>query len=87
MTFWDFLSNNVTKISGMFSTALATLMTLIASGAFEGLLDPSVIKWFGIAGMLIGSVTVGAGFNNSSKQKVAEVIDTALKSTPPKDSI
>lgn len=83
MTFWQFVSNNWTKILGTASTMLTTLMTLIASGAFDGLLDPSVIKWLGIAGMLIGSATVGVGFNNSAKARVAEAMETAIKSSPP----
>lgn len=82
MTFWQLISNNLTKISGTVSTLLATLMTLIASGAFEGLLDPSVIKWLGIAGMLVGSITTGVGFNNSSKEKVASAMETAINARP-----
>jgi hypothetical protein len=82
MTFWDLVSNNWTKILGTLSTMLTTLMTLIASGAFEGLMEPSLIKWLGIAGMLIGSATVGVGFNNSTKVRVAEAMQTAINSTP-----
>lgn len=85
MTFWDLVSNNITKILGTLSTTLTTLMTLIASGAFEGLLDPVVIKWLGIAGMLIGSATVGVGFNNSAKVRIAEAMETAINATPPKE--
>lgn len=83
MTFWQLVSNNWTKILGTLSTMLTTLMTLIASGAFEGLLEPSVIKWLGIAGMLIGSATVGVGFNNSAKARVAEAMETAIKAEIP----
>lgn len=86
MTFWQLVSNNWTKILGTLSTMLTTLMTLIASGAFEGLLDPSVIKWLGIAGMLIGSATVGVGFNNSAKARVAEAMETAINATPQEKS-
>jgi hypothetical protein len=82
MTFWQLVSNNWTKILGTVTTMLTTLMTLIASGAFEGLLEPSVIKWLGIAGMLIGSATVGVGFNNSTKARVAEAMETAINATP-----
>lgn len=82
MTFWQLVSNNWTKILGTTSTMLTTLMTLIASGAFEGLLEPATIKWFGIAGMLVGSATVGVGFNNSARVKVAEAMETAINASP-----
>lgn len=82
MTFFQWLNENWTKILGTLSTMLTTLMTLIASGAFEGLLEPSAIKWLGIAGMLIGSATVGVGFNNSTKERVASAMETAIKAQP-----
>jgi len=86
MTFWDLVSNNWTKILGTVSTMLTTLMTLIASGAFEGLLEPNLIKWLGIAGMLVGSATVGVGFNNSARIKIATAMETAIKATPPQET-
>jgi hypothetical protein len=86
MTFWQLVSNNWTKILGTVTTMLTTLMTLIASGAFEGLLDPSIIRWLGIAGMLVGSATVGVGFSNSTAEKVAKSMETAIKSEIPKES-
>lgn len=82
MTFWQLVSENWTKILGTLSTMLTTLMTLIAAGAFDGLLDPSAIKWLGIFGMLVGSATVGVGFNNSTKVRVAEAMQTAINATP-----
>lgn len=86
MTFWEWLNSNWTKILGTLTTMLSTVMALIASGSFEGLLDPIVIKWLSIIGIVVGAATAGVGFNNSAKVKVAEAMQTAINATPPKET-
>jgi fructose-specific phosphotransferase system IIC component len=83
MTFWDLLSSNWTKILGTISTVLSTLMALAANGSFDGLLEPSSIKWMAIVSLLLGAAITGVGFNNSSREKVAEAMQTAIKANPP----
>lgn len=82
MTFWQLIINNITKILGVASTVLSTLMTMIANGMFEGLLEPSAIRWIGIIGMLVGTAVTAVGFNNSSKEKLASAMEAAIKATP-----
>lgn len=76
------LDDNLTKVLGYFSTTLATLMTMIASGMFEGLMEPKSIRWLGIFGMLVGGATVGRGYNNTSREKVAEAMSEAIRAVP-----
>lgn len=76
------LEENLTKILGVISTVITTLMTMIASGTFDGLLDPKDIRWLGIIGMLVSAATVGRGFNNMAKVRVAEAMKTAINATP-----
>lgn len=80
--FFCWMADNLTKILGIASTVVTTLMTMIASGTFDGLLDPKAIRWLGIAGMLIGSAVTARGFNNSAKVKVAQAMETAINATP-----
>lgn len=82
MTFWDLLNNNWTKILGTATTLLSTLMALVANGSFDGLLSPTAIKWLSIIGILVGAATAGVGFNNSSKERVAVAMETAINASP-----
>lgn len=86
MTFWEWLNSNWTKILGTLTTMLSTVMALIASGSFEGLLDPIAIKWLSITGIIVGAATAGVGFNNSSKERVAAAMETAIMATPPPET-
>lgn len=84
MNFWD---RNGTKILGAVTTVLGALASLIASGAFKELLDPTAIGWLNIfvslATAAVGGTTIARGFNISAQAKVASAIEVALKSTPP----
>lgn len=82
----NWVKDNITKILGSIMTLISTLMTMIASGTFDGLLEPSAIRWLGIFGMLISAAITGVGFNNSAKIRVAQAMETAIKSTPPEQS-
>lgn len=87
MTFWDLISENKTKILGIATSVQATLSGLIAAGAFMDLLTPVAIGWLGIAVALAGAVfgvtTVGVGFSNTTRERVAMAMETALRTTPP----
>lgn len=82
----SWITDNITKILGAISTVIATLMTMIASGVFDGLLDPKDIRWLGIFGMLVSAAITGVGFNNSSKERVAKAMEVAIRSEPPKEN-
>lgn len=79
----NWLNDNWTKILGTLTTMLMTVIALAANGSFEGLLSPEAIKWLSIIGIVVGSATAGVGFNNSTKERVAVAIETAIKATPP----
>lgn len=76
------LTENLTKILGSISTVITTMMTMIASGTFEGLMDPKSIKWLGIIGMLVSSAITARGFNNSGKEKIATAMQDAINAIP-----
>lgn len=82
----SFLSDNLTKILGVLVTLQGAVMTMITGGAFEGLLSPSSIRWLSIAVTLFGAAITGVGFNNSTKEKVAAAMETAIKAQPPQES-
>jgi hypothetical protein len=79
----NWLNDNWTKILGTISTMLSTIMALIANGSFEGLLDPMSIRWLSIVGIVVGAAITGVGFSNSSKERVAAAMETALRAQPP----
>jgi hypothetical protein len=79
----NWLANNMTKVLGAVVTVLGVLQTMITGGAFEGLMDPRSIRWLAIVTTLFGAAITGVGFNNSSREKVAAAMETALRATPP----
>ena len=78
----NWFTDNLTKILGTLTTMLSTLVTLSASGALDGLMSATSIRWLGVIGMLVGSATVGRGFNNTGKEKIASAMQTAIKAMP-----
>jgi hypothetical protein len=80
MTFWDFITAHRTKILGTFASVIGALQVLLATGAFNNLLDQRTLGWLGI---FVGLLLAAVGFNNSTQERVASVIETAIKSTPP----
>lgn len=76
------LDDNLTKVLGWFQTTNTTLITMIAVGMFDGLLDPKAIRWLGIFGMLLGGATVTRGQSNTAKIKVATAMQDAINAVP-----
>lgn len=83
MTFFQWLNDNWTKILGTLSTMLSTIIALAANGSFSGLLDEAAIKWLSIIGIVLGSAITGVGFSNTTKERVAAAMETAIKTQPP----
>lgn len=82
-----FFQEHGTKLYGAATAFLGTLATLIQTGAFNELVSKATIGWLGIfvalATAVVGGMTMARGFNNTSQEKVAAVIDTALRTPPP----
>jgi uncharacterized protein YwbE len=78
----NWIANNITKILGVITTISGTVMTLITTGAFEGLMSANSIRWMSILMTLLGAAITGVGFNNSTKVRVAEAMQTAIRATP-----
>lgn len=81
MTFWDWVGDNRTKLLGAITTLLSTLTGMIASGMFEGLMEPTSIRWIGIMatllGVVVGGGTVAVGFSNTTREHIADAAATA----------
>lgn len=79
-------SDNGTKILGGLSTLFGTILTLITTGAFDKLLSETSIGWLGIIASLVtttlGGTTIARGFNNTTKEKLADAFDTAIHASP-----
>lgn len=82
MTFWQWLSENKVKLMGSITTMNATLIALVAGGAFNAVLSTPQIVWLGIFGALVGAALTGAGFSNTTKERVAAAMQTAINATP-----
>ena len=76
----NWLKDNLVKILGSITTSISTLL---AANAFEGLLSPPGIRVVNIINVIVGAALVAVGFNNTTKERVAAAMETALKSTPP----
>lgn len=82
MTFWDWLNDNATKILGTVATVLSTLTALAASGALDGLISINAIKWISVIGILVSAAITGVGVRNTTAERVASAMETAIKATP-----
>jgi hypothetical protein len=86
----EWLSENFTKALGGLTALFGTLGSMVNTGAFDKLLTETQIGWLAIvtslATAMLGGATVARGFNNSAKVKIAQAMETAINSTPPKDS-
>lgn len=85
MTFWMWLNSNWVKVLSSIGAVNSALISATASGMFDGLLAPNSIKWLALGGFFLNAWLIGVGFNNSTKERVAAAMETALKSTPPKE--
>lgn len=79
MTFWQLVNNNWTKILGSLTAALGALQIMISTGVLDKLVSDVTRGWLGV---VVGLVTAAVGFNNSSKEKVAAAMETAIEATP-----
>ena len=87
MTFWDFYQNNRVKLLSGIGAVNNALIGAAATGMLDGLLSVLAIKWLALIGFLINAWLVGIGFNNTSREKIADAIQEALKATPaPKET-
>lgn len=75
----DWLKDNLVKVLGSITTSLSTLL---AANAFEGLLSQPGIRVVNIVNVIIGAALVAVGFNNTTKERVAAAMETAIKATP-----
>ncbi len=82
----SFFSKHGTKMYGAATSFFGTLGALIAAGAFKDLLEPVTIGWLNIITALVtavlGGMTMARGFNNSTAEKVANAMQTAIRATP-----
>ena len=76
----SFITDNLVKILGSVTTSLSTLL---AANAFEGLLSPPGIRIVNIINVLVGAALVAVGFNNTTKERVASAMETAIRAIPP----
>lgn len=78
----SFISDNIQKILGSVTALQGVILTMIASGTFNGLLDDSTIRWLGITMTLTGAAVTGAGFVTTAKVRMADAMKTAINATP-----
>lgn len=79
---WDAVRGNLVKLSGALLTVQGTVVTLMATGAFNEVMSKAGLIKMGIANTLFGAFLTGLGFNNSAKVRIAEAMQTAIKASP-----
>ena len=79
-----------TRILGYILATLGAIGTLATTGAFEGLLEATTIRWLAIIASLsttvFGMGTVARGSSNAAGIRVADAMQTAINTTPPGES-
>lgn len=82
-----FLANNITKILGTLQTLVAAMLGAVATNQIPDLIakDSTGMQMLILANILLGAAITGVGFNNSTKEKVAAAMETAIKAQPPKE--
>lgn len=83
----NLITDNITKILGTLQTLVAATLGAVALNQIPDLIaqDSTGMQILILLNVLLGPLTVGAGFSNSAKIKVAEAMQTALKAQPPKE--
>lgn len=81
-----FFAANMTKMLGTASTIVSLTLGAAAAKQIPDLvaIDSREFQVLVLLNILLGGATIGVGFNNSARAKVATVIDNALQATPPK---
>lgn len=78
-----------TKIYGGLTSFFGTVGGLVTTGAFDKLMSEPAVGWLGIvctvSTAVLGGMTMARGFNNSTAEKVAAAMQTAIKAEPPKE--
>jgi hypothetical protein len=82
MTFWQWLTENKTKILGTLSTIVAALLSMIAMGMFAAtatmpaLIDEGPMRWMTIGlsllNVALGGGTIAAGVANTHAVRIEE---------------
>lgn len=80
-----FLAAHMTKILGTASTFVAATLGAAAAKQIPDLvaIDSPAFQVLTLLNILLGGATIGVGFNNSARVKVATAIDNALKTPAP----
>lgn len=75
-----------TRILGYILAALGAVGTLATTGAFDGLLAETTVRWLAIIASLFTTVfgmgTVARGSATAAGNRVAEALETAINATP-----
>lgn len=84
------LLEHLMKVLGSIVAALGTVQTLVVTGAFSGLMSDAEIKWLAIgcsvAITLLGGGVVARGVSNTTAERVASAMETAIKTQPPQET-
>jgi hypothetical protein len=90
----NWIYENRTKILGVLTALVSAIAVMTTSMTFDGLLEPTTIRWVAIvcnlSGTALGVLTTGVGISNTTtirvaeaKAQVADAITTALNAPPP----
>lgn len=75
-----------TRLLGTIVSVLGAVGILATTGAFEGLLADTTVRWIAIvasvATTVFGGATVVRGASNAAQIKVASAMEAAIKATP-----
>lgn len=77
-----FIADNIQKILGSFVTVQGLILSMIASGTFEGLMSQTAIRWMGVILTIAGAAVTGSGFVTTAKVKLASAMETAINARP-----
>jgi hypothetical protein len=81
----NWFTDHLTKILGTAQTLVAAVLGAVATNQIPDIIaqDSRGMQWLILANILLGAVTVGVGFNNSAKAKVAAAMQDAINAQPP----
>lgn len=82
-----FIADHLTKILGTSQTLVAAMLGAVATDQIPDLIakDSPGMQILILANILLGAAITGVGFNNSTKEKVASAMESAIKAQPPKE--
>lgn len=80
------IADHVQKVLGALSAMVGAVISFAAAGGLNQIVGARELQILGLLSVVLGAATTASGVTNTAKVKVAEAMQDAINSTPPKQA-